>query len=234
MTCNRADIPAIRSPLAKKVASAFFDASRFAAIVAACSISLATAAHASATCTCVLSTDDIAGNTHTQGFNTDLSGQINATYTGWDQQGETNQVDCSHLCRAQAETAKGQPSTAAPFCSAGFNMFQSVAAFSKVGTKQFRLSTNAASQSMILHLVNNPPVRYCPAQWLSNTSNIPGGQTSDGRCKKLAGMISPYPATQTAIGTWGFTWSNSVWAYGDSINGGAPSTSNPGSCSWWP
>jgi hypothetical protein len=69
-----------------------------------------------------------------------------------------------------------------------------------------------------------PPPCSCPKGWLSNTSNIDGGVTTDGRCKKLVcspiGVVPPPDGTQ--LGNWGFTWGYELWAYGTKENGGAP------------
>jgi hypothetical protein len=91
-----------------------------------------------------------------------------------------------------------------------------------------QLSTASPIQAISKHLVNIPSQPHvdivCPAGWLSNTSNIPGGITLDGRCKKefvVQGLnISP-PPNGTPIGTWGFYWGNSIVAYGSATNGGA-------------
>jgi hypothetical protein len=78
-------------------------------------------------------------------------------------------------------------------------------------------------------LTNKPagPIteKKCTAPWMSNTSNIPGGVTTDGRCKKEFMIqnftISPKPLDGTQIGNWGFYWGNAVVAYGTPQNGGA-------------
>lgn len=78
-------------------------------------------------------------------------------------------------------------------------------------------------------LTNKPagPVteKKCIAPWMSNTSNIPGGVTTDGRCKQEFAIqnftINPKPTNGTPIGNWGFYWGNAVVAYGTPQNGGA-------------
>lgn len=64
---------------------------------------------------------------------------------------------------------------------------------------------------------------HCPKGWLSNTTNQDGGVTTDGRCKKLVcGPIAVIPPPDgTQLGNWGFTWGNTLWAYGTKENGGA-------------
>ena len=208
------------------------------------SVSLATEARAKATCFCVLSTDNIEGRGTPLGFHIEQTGEVNTSYTGVYQQHEDNQVDCARRCRTQIETYKGSANSAAPFCAVGFKTGQGLAAYSKVGTRNYRKSTDSRQTPdfMILLLENVPQehsVTYtCPATWISNSSGIPGGQTADGRCKKLAGKISPEPSAPTNIGEWGFTWGNEVWAYGSAANGGAPTsvvfTGPPGVCRWYP
>jgi hypothetical protein len=67
----------------------------------------------------------------------------------------------------------------------------------------------------------------CPAGWLSNTSNIDGDITLDGKCKKkVCGPldIKPLPTNGTPIGTdgaWGFTWGDGIFVWGTKANGGA-------------
>jgi hypothetical protein len=64
----------------------------------------------------------------------------------------------------------------------------------------------------------------CPAGWSANPSNVVGGYTSDGKCKRAVGggiAINPLPPDGTPIGTWGFTWGNAVVAWGSAANGGA-------------
>lgn len=79
----------------------------------------------------------------------------------------------------------------------------------------------------------------CPAGWLANTSNFPGGITGDGRCKKLAGnlTIAPPPSDGTQLGSWGFSWGSEMWAYGSQANGGAALhivQNNPAICKFRP
>lgn len=64
----------------------------------------------------------------------------------------------------------------------------------------------------------------CPKGWLSNMTNVNGGPTPDGKCKKLACAnisVAPLPPNGTPVGTWGFTWGNGLWAWGNAANGGA-------------
>jgi hypothetical protein len=66
----------------------------------------------------------------------------------------------------------------------------------------------------------------CPAGWLANPTNVDGGVTSDGKCKK--GVCGPWndvafshPPNGTPVGTWGFTWENGLYTWGTTANGGA-------------
>lgn len=77
-------------------------------------------------------------------------------------------------------------------------------------------------------LVNQPLVTKttctCPKGWLANETNVDGGVTADGKCKK--GVCGPFiianlPPDGTPVGTWGFTWNNGLYAWGTTENGGA-------------
>lgn len=78
--------------------------------------------------------------------------------------------------------------------------------------------------------------RYCPIGWLANTSNVDGGVTYDGECKKefkVSSMTPPMttpvtpPANGTQIGSWGFWWDGALIAKGTPQNGGAAGPPNP-------
>ena len=75
--------------------------------------------------------------------------------------------------------------------------------------------------------------KTCPAGWLANQTNVDGGVTADGVCKKaVAGcsLPAPLPANGTQIGSsgsYGFTWGNSVNVFGNAGNGGAAIPSCP-------
>lgn len=66
----------------------------------------------------------------------------------------------------------------------------------------------------------------CPVGWISNTTNIDGGITTDGKCKKLSCKplnISPLPPSGTQLaGNIGFTWGDELWFYGTKENKGLP------------
>ena len=75
-------------------------------------------------------------------------------------------------------------------------------------------------------LINTPAVIKttctCPAGWLANQTNVDGGITADGKCKKaVCGPISvPTPAGYTAVGDWGFIGGSTLYAWGSDVNGG--------------
>jgi hypothetical protein len=104
----------------------------------------------------------------------------------------------------------------------------------------------AAGGSTLTNTPSGPKFEQkCPTSppgWMSNTSNVPGGITADGRCKKEYAIqnftIVPKPPDGTPIGTWGFYWGNSVVAYGNAQNGGASinvqTGTNPAVCKLTP
>lgn len=62
---------------------------------------------------------------------------------------------------------------------------------------------------------------HCPPGWLDNATNVDGGGTRDGKCKKKVGSWdgSMFPAG--LLGRWGFTSGDEIWAWGTIANGGA-------------
>ena len=94
-----------------------------------------------------------------------------------------------------------------------------VSAYAAVGTLHY-----AVAQSIFITCTGGVKTCICPTGWLSNTSNTAGGVTTDGACKRAVCdhmSIGPFPPNGTAIGTWGFTWGDGVYAWGTSANGGA-------------
>lgn len=66
----------------------------------------------------------------------------------------------------------------------------------------------------------------CPNGWLATHTNVDGGVTVDGTCKRVVCQpvsVPPYPPDGTPIGTWGFTWRDAILAWGTKENGGAVS-----------
>lgn len=99
---------------------------------------------------------------------------------------------------------------------------QRVSAYSSVGTGAG--SHYRVAQSIYTTCSGGGTTCTCPSAWMSNT-NVAGGITTDGKCKKLACQesgISPAPPNGTQIGSWGFTWGNGFWAWGSAANGGSP------------
>jgi hypothetical protein len=192
----------------------------------------------------LFSATDLSGKTSRTGIYQDLTGQVATTYSGLGaQQNYANQTDCAIHCRAAGVAYHGQSNSAAPFCAAGVANYAGVQPFSAVGSTAYYQardpSKNPIFFSATLHHIvqQSHTTATCPATWYANSSNVLGGVTSDGKCKKLAGTISPSPPQQTGIGSWGFTWFNEVWAYGDHTNGGAATVvttvTQQGVCSWY-
>lgn len=131
---------------------------------------------------------------------------------------EKNADDCSAACSQKAlnDARWNSASFLCSKCPSGL-----VTVYAAVATKEYKTVSTKS-------ITNTPAVTQttctCPATWLANPSNQPGGVTTDGKCKKgwcvsNAG-IAP-PPDGTPIGTWGFTWGNGVWVWGTSANGGA-------------
>lgn len=177
---------------------------------------------ASATCFCKMSSDNLSGQSGSTGIVMEITGEINHTYSGMNPQNNYNQEDCRNRCRDTAAGYFKSPAVAAAACAAGVAHNTYIRAFSQVGVKAFK-------EAHAIGVLNNTPPQTvttctCPAGWYNN-ANVLGGITPDGRCKKLAGKsigISPLPPDGTAIGSWGFTWGDELWAYSTPQNGGAP------------
>lgn len=94
-----------------------------------------------------------------------------------------------------------------------------VSAYAAVGTLHYRVA-----QSIVVNCSGGDTTCSCPKGWAANPTNVDGGVTTDGKCKKLACLpdtVPPFPPDGTQIGTWGFTWGNGFWAWGSAANGGA-------------
>jgi hypothetical protein len=175
-----------------------------------------------ATCFCKISKDNLTNLNSASGVLLDLTGAVGKTYTGLFQQSDANQTDCNTRCTSAAASYTGSQSIATAACAAGANNGTVVRAWSAVGTREYK----SAQQIGVLQKQAqvSQTTCTCPPTWLSSTTNVPGGVTGDGKCKKEAGSclnISPLPPNGTQIGSWGFTWGNSLVAYGSSANGGA-------------
>lgn len=107
-------------------------------------------------------------------------------------------------------------------CAQGIKTNTPINAYSAVGIGNYKYCASIGT------LINTPAVTQisckCPSGWLANQTNIDGGITADGKCKKQ--VCGPFntntlPPNGTAVGTWGFTWGNGLWAWGTAANGGA-------------
>ncbi len=193
-----------------------------------------TSASLSATCFCKISKDRLDGVVTATGVIKDLTGEVNKTYTF---QGETQQGMCKGECSNTANKYVKSQAVAAAACAANVPDSTSIYVYSAVGTKAYR------EVRPIGRLKNSPAVAQttctCPPSWYSDT-NVLGGVTTNGTCKKLACgplSITPLPPDGTQVGSWGFTWGNTIWAYSSNANGGAPTCSttviSPALCSWY-
>ncbi|NDG85440.1 MAG: hypothetical protein EBX52_10460 [Proteobacteria bacterium] len=169
----------------------------------------------------------------------DYSGDINKVYEGLFPQSKQNQDDCLGRCGSKADQVRNDPSTAAFYCSLGFTGPVTFTFAANVGTRD-------PETAKWLHLTIEPPsyscpnggtlegnqckilqdaTLTCPAGWLSNSSNQPGGVTTDGICKKiLPGCTLPGPAPSSAVffgNNYGFTSGSSIAIVGNANNGGA-------------
>jgi hypothetical protein len=112
---------------------------------------------------------------------------------------------------------------AACACANGAPNGTNINAYRAVGTGKY-----AAAAPIItpLHRTNAVTQTKCPAGWFANMTNVDGGVTADGKCKKPSGPLGvlPVPANGTALGTYGFSWGNEVYAWGTQANGGAAVT----------
>lgn len=146
-------------------------------------------------------------------------GQYNAVVSG-------KQAHCSSACSTAAAQygLSGLQGQGASACNSTGSGSHKIQAFSIVGHSD--TNNNACDPDQTFGTLNCtaiPVVCTCPRGWLANTTNVDGGVTSDGKCKKLvcaSNTVSPYPANGTPIGTWGFTWGNGFWAWGSQANGG--------------
>ena len=181
--------------------------------------------NATATCFCVVSYNDLTDQQNRSGVCMDLTSIVNTSYGGAFPEKDDNRKDCARKCSdaAMQLTAPQKQAIADCACSAGLFNGTTIRSYSAVGTKRYQ------SDASIGILINTPQVTQatcnCPTGWAANTTNVDGGVTADGKCKKLVcGPIStgPFPANGTQVGNWGFTWGNALYAWGSSANGGAP------------
>lgn len=123
-----------------------------------------------------------------------------------------------------ALTAAQKQSIANCLCSKGLADGTPIYATNAIGTQGYE---SCPDKIATIHQKPTYTVTTCtcPSGWLANPTNVDGGVTADGKCKKgVCGWSSTvfpgYPAN-VAIGTWGFTWQNGIYAWGTTANGGA-------------
>ena len=190
------------------------------AMVAAMFLPWSGFAHAEAHCFCQIACQDNTGHRggSVNGQIHDL-GVLGSAFTGPFQQSDANQTKCNTRCTdAAAAIAKAQVQQWA--CQGGCPEGSTVRAWSKVGTKEWK----SAQGYGVVHRTPEISTCKCPSGWLANQTNVDGGITADGKCKKDAcgnSSVSPPPPNGTAIGNWGFTWGSGFVAWGTPANGGA-------------
>jgi hypothetical protein len=171
----------------------------------------ASEAKAAATCFCKISKDNLTNSASATGVLKDLTSQVNMNFTGINQQSASNQKQCSDRCTNVAQSYSGQQSIATLACQAGAPNGTPIKAYAAVGTRKYD------SAQFIGELKNIAAVtqQVCPAGSLANPTNVDGGVTSDGKCKKLVSTcpMNPTPPNGTQIGTWGFTWGSGVFQW---------------------
>lgn len=182
----------------------------FAAMLGCC-MGWSENARAEAHCFCKLSCYGQAGNTSVGSVLKDY-GWL-ATYTGVNQQSESNQNNCKSLCAAAATADIGSPALATAACAMGCPNGTVVKAYSAVGNKPYR-----DDNLVIGTLVNTPPVTQTtydcnaiPGTWLDNPSTGNGGHA---RCiKNSANAVTGVPIAPpwTSIGTPWNTATGPAW-----------------------
>jgi hypothetical protein len=170
------------------------------------------------TCWCdAVSVDPNQNITKLLSFSTGLEFHVPVPTTG-------NRGDCRNQCGVLYD--QNQAAIAAAACSANLPDGADIRAAWWIGTQN--ISQARSNRLKISYPVTSD--RKCPAGWLSNTSNIDGGMTADGMCKKefavtsttppMTAPVTP-PPNGTPIGSWGFWWNGGLIAYGTPQNGGA-------------
>jgi len=179
----------------------------------------APAAHAKKTCFCVISSNNLTGQQHATG----AIKQYLATGTKYTNT-NSNRRRCANDCTRVAAPHTGSQSLATQACAKGLPNGAKIRAFSAIGHRGKYQSAHEIGT-----LKNQPEIvetiYTCPSGWLSNTTNNDGDVTSDGKCKKLSGQLTPPPpppSNGTPVGDWGFTWGKNIYAWGTVDNGGAP------------
>jgi hypothetical protein len=183
----------------------------------------------SQTCFCKISSDNLQGANNATHVCNDLTSNVGVHYNA----GQTplaqdkREADCSTKCStAAAQYAQPGPlkqAVAACACGNGAPNGANIYAWSAVGTGPYKTSAPIIAP---LHRTAAVVQTKCPAGWLANMTNVDGGVTADGKCKKYSGPlgVTPVPPNGTALGTYGFSWGNGVYAWGTTANGGAAVT----------
>ncbi len=183
----------------------------------------------SQTCFCKISSDNLQGATNATHVCNDLTGNVGVHYNAGQipLAQDKREADCSTKC-STAAASYTQPGTlkqavAACACANGAPNGANIFAWSAVGTGPYKTSAPIIAP---LHRTAAVVETKCPSGWLANQTNVDGGVTVDGKCKKLSGPLSvmPVPPNGTALGTYGFSWGNAVYAWGTTANGGAAIT----------
>jgi hypothetical protein len=109
---------------------------RLIAILIAMTAFGSTKAFAGASCFCVVSINNLTNQTSATGVIKNY-GSL-ATYTGLNQQGDTNQTNCNSKCTTTAAPDTGSQAIATAACAAGAGNGTNVIAWSAVGTKEYK------------------------------------------------------------------------------------------------
>ncbi len=202
-------------------------------------------AMADANCWCRISINDLTGQSSSSGLIDGKYGSpVGSSFTGVFQQSDANQRTCGTRCSDKAAT-ENSAAIAASACAMGAPNGRVIRAYAAVGTRKYDAARTFGTIQRANAVYNCPQggslqglecvatasiTQTCPAGWAANATNVDGGVTADGRCKKAVSgcnLPNPAPANGTNIGTYGFTWGNSVVVWGTSANGGAAVASCP-------
>jgi hypothetical protein len=142
---------------------------------------------------------------------------ISKTYSFPCEQCDANQTDCNTRCTNAAAglSAAEVQNIANIACSKGVPNGTAITAWSAVGTREYKSAQR-------LGILENIPASTtstckCPPGWLSNTTNVDGGITTDGKCKKMVCNIpctTGLPPDGALIGSWGFYYGKALWQWG--------------------
>lgn len=197
---------------------------------------------ATATCWCKVSKDWLQDKENATGVLKVYQGL--PTYSGTFPMKDDNRKDCASKCTAAAYPDTNSQAIAALACNAGAGNGTAIHAWHAVGTKNYSSAHkigviqrgNAVYKCEQGHSLSGTNcshtvaiVRTCPKGWAANLTNVDGGVTTDGQCKRqVPGCVLPPPfPAQAAIAGYGFTWNNAVIQFGNAANGGAAVASCP-------